>query len=421
MPPSGSRVVDACRSLATLDEPVKRLLARGLRERRFADGDVILTQGHPGMGLFLVAEGQTAVVLRDDQGQRRELARLGLGEVFGEMSLLTKEPCTADVVAAGPVVAFHLGIEEFERLARKHPELGIVLTYLIGERLGEESVDGLGGKTLDRYHIERCVGRGAMAVVYEAREADGERPVALKMMSHRLVYESGAMQRFQAEADTLLSLGHENISRLHRRFDAFSTCFLAMEYCDGSDLAQVIEQRGALPEAEVRKIAGHLAAALLHLHGRGIVHRDLKPSNVMTTQRGEIKLTDFGLATAACRPDDIEDTEARSALLGTPLYMSPEQLEGAPPAPASDLYALGCVLYELASGKRAFSASSLMQLIALKHDFRLPAARNLGAGVSWRLHRLLKRLLSTDPEDRLVPLDKYAAWAEPLAPDLASS
>ncbi|MHC4845110.1 MAG: protein kinase domain-containing protein [Planctomycetota bacterium] len=371
-------VVEACRSLGALERPVKRLLAGGLAERRYADGEVMLAQDRPGTGLFIVAEGEADVLLRDESGASRELARVGVGEVFGEMSLLTKQPATADVVARGPVRTLHIGTEDFERIAREHPELGIVLTYLIGERLGENALDGLGGKTIDRYRIDRCVGRGAMAVVYRAREAGGEHPVALKMMSHRLVYEDGAMQRFQTEADILMSLQHDNIARLHRRFDAFNTCFLAMEYCDGEDLQQVVNRRGALPESEVRKIIGHLAAALRHLHEGDVVHGDLKPSNVMTTSRGEVKLTDFGLATKACQPNA---ADARSSL-GTPLYMSPEQLDGAPPCPSSDLYALGCVILELATGEKAFSAESLSDLLSLKRGFKLPPAREIGTGLS---------------------------------------
>jgi hypothetical protein len=408
--PEALDVVAACRSLATLEEPVKRLLAGGLAERRFADGEVVIAQGQPGEGVFIVADGETVVLLRDEQGASRELARLGVGEVFGEMSLLTKQPVTADVVARGPVRTFQLGIEDFERIAREHPELGIVLTYLIGERLGEEATDGLGGKTLDRYRIERCVGRGAMAVVYRAREPDSEDPVALKMMSHRLVYEPGAMQRFHDEADIMMSLQHDNIARLHRLFPAFGTCFLAMEYCDGEDLQQIVNRRGALPEGEARKVIGHLAAAVLHLHERDIVHSDLKPSNVMTTRRGEVKLTDFGLATSACQPNA---ADARSSL-GTPLYMSPEQLDGAPPCPSSDLYAMGCVILELVTGSKAFAADSLSELLSLKRGFRLPPARDIGPGVSWKLHRLLRKLLSRDPEARHVALAKYARWGESL-------
>ena len=415
--PATLDVVAACPSLARLEQPVRRLLAGGLTERRFGDGDVVLTQGQPGRGIFLVSAGQLAVVLRDEGGGRRELARLGPGDVFGEMSLITREPVTADVVATGPVTAYQLGTDDFERIARQHPELGIVLTYLIGERLGIEALDGLGGKSLDRYRIERCVGRGAMAVVYRAHEDDGEatdtaEPIALKMMSHRLVFEPGAMARFAAEADIHLSMQHDDIARLYRRFDAFGTCFLAMEFCDGDDLQKVIDKQGALPEAEVRKITGHLAAALLHLHGRDIIHRDLKPSNVMTTRDGAVKLTDFGLATAACRGGDVKSGSS----LGTPLYMSPEQLDGAPPSPASDLYALGCVILELASGKKAFEARSLAELLARKFDFRLPPARAIGPGVSWTLHRLLKKLLAKDPAARSVPLEKYAAWRAPLDP-----
>ena len=266
-----------------------------IAEQEFDAGDVLIRQGDPGEFLMLVLEGHAAVRLREEGGMR-EIATFGAGDVVGEMALLTGESRTADVVAVSKLRALVLQSQDFHQLAMHHPELGMVLTHLVADRLGEGALDGLLGKHVGRYQIGRCLGRGGMAVVYEARELDGGHPVALKMMSHRLLYEPGANARFKREAEILLELRHPNIARVFHQFSSFRTSFMALELCEGPNLGDILDRHGALEEPQARAVIGQIAAALCHLHELGVVHRDLKPVNVMSTLEGTLKITDFGLA-----------------------------------------------------------------------------------------------------------------------------
>ena len=140
------------------------------------------------------------------------------------------------------MTALRLPAESFHDLAYRYPEVSVVLTELVADRLGEGTSDGVRGKRLDRYRIVMTIARGGMGVVYEATdEEDDGHPVALKMMSHRLLYKPGAAQRFQREAHVLLGLDHRNVARVLREFEAYKTYFIAMRLCRGSDLGHWIE------------------------------------------------------------------------------------------------------------------------------------------------------------------------------------
>src|SRR5262245_33834101 len=184
------------------------------RERWYDPNEIIIRQGQQGDSLFVVIDGEARVLLRDHDGTIRTIATLTRGSVAGEMSLITEEPATADVVATTEVRVLVLPAIDFDAIAAKHPALTIVLTNLVADRLGRGSHDGLGGKVLNGYQILGCIGRGGMAVVYEATELGTGARVALKMMSHRLVYQPGAFSRFEREARIVEPLEHENIARL---------------------------------------------------------------------------------------------------------------------------------------------------------------------------------------------------------------
>ena len=173
------------------------------------------------------------------------------------------------MVADSALKALFLPVDAFERLAVKHLELCMVLTDLVADRLGQGTHDGLGGKTLDNYRIVRCIGRGGMAVVYEATDQDSGASVALKMMSHRLVYQPGALARFRQEAALVQTLRHENIGRLDRQFSAYGTLFLAMEFCAGIDLSRRIELRGGPRSPRCDRYLGSLPALSPTCMGRG--------------------------------------------------------------------------------------------------------------------------------------------------------
>ena len=252
-----------------------------------------------------------------------------------------------------------------------------------------------------------------MSVVYDAEEIESGRSVALKMMSHRLLYEPGAVARFQAEADLVALLQHENVARLYGRFPAFRTHFLVMERIDGPSLTQVLRRHGALPEPTVRGIVGQLAGALHYVHGRGIVHRDVTPNNVMLDGQGDVKLLDFGVARQAPEVSELTQT-LPGRVLGTPNYMAPEQLAGGAIDHRADLYSLACLVYQLLDGSPPFTARSFVELVQKKAAFRMPAAPQIGGGISAELHRLIETGLATEPAERTLDLERLTAWASPV-------
>lgn len=388
-----------------------------MEPRSFDAGEALMRQEDPGDCLLVLLSGSVRVSAHDQSGVVRVIGELEQGQVVGEMALITGESRGADVVAREPVSALALAADEFHALARKHPELGIVLTNLIADRLGRADWDILGGKIFEGYEILQCVGRGGMAVVYEARETAHDRRVALKMMSHRLVYDVASLSRFRQEADIVEKLEHDNIARLFGRFSAYGTHLLVMEFVDGPGLDRLVEKERPVAEAHVRPIVGQLASALRYVHGHDLLHRDIKPSNVMLTRDGVVKLMDFGLAKPLVNLDERTITHEQ-ALIGTPSYMAPEQLSGEELDPRADVYGLACLAYTLLTGRRLFASSNLLDLVRSKLASSVPPADQIGFGVSAEMHEFLLRGLAPSRDDRLPDLDAQVGWAAPV--DIAS-
>jgi len=251
------------------------------------------------------------------------------------------------------------------------------------------------GTRFGPYEILAPLGAGGMGEVYRARDTRLERTVALKILAPALARDPDLNTRFEREARAIASLQHPNICVLHDLGREADTAFLVMEFLEGETLADRL-RRGPLPLPELVKIGSEIAAGLERAHRAGIVHRDLKPGNIMLTKSGA-KLLDFGLAkprfgssSLAGNLPTLRETPATQAgaLLGTLPYMSPEQLAGAEADPRSDIFALGCVLYETSTGKTAFSGTVAVAPPALDRliracrdsdpDLRVQSARDVG-------------------------------------------
>jgi serine/threonine protein kinase len=237
------------------------------------------------------------------------------------------------------------------------------------------------------------------------------------MMNHRLIYQPAAVRRFKREAVILKTLHHPALARLCECFSAYKTEFLAMEYCEGSTLADVLALHGTLDEAQVRRLVGQLAVALKYIHDRGIVHRDLKPSNIILSRSGSIKLLDFGigrLENPSRKGSGKASTPQSTTIIGTPRYMAPEQFLRGGVDRRTDFYGLGCVAFEALSGRPVIRASDIFEILLEQAHFALPRRGRIGRGISAEMHSVLARALEHDPDNRSLDLSKLAAWTGPI-------
>jgi len=264
------------------------------------------------------------------------------------------------------------------------------------------------GTKLGPYEIVTPLGAGGMGEVFRARDTRLDRTVAIKILTQGLADTPEVRQRFEREARAVSSLNHPHICALYDVGHQDGIEYLVMEYIEGETLAARIA-KGPLPTADLLRYASQIADALDKAHRQGIVHRDLKPGNVMLTKSGA-KLLDFGLAKGgeilqggdiASSPTVSQPLTTRGMIVGTMQYMSPEQLEGKDADVRSDIFSFGAMLYEMATGKKAFVASSHASLIAaiLKEDPR--PLRELQPMTPALLERVVKSCLAKDPDDRL--------------------
>jgi eukaryotic-like serine/threonine-protein kinase len=269
------------------------------------------------------------------------------------------------------------------------------------------------GTQLGPYEIVAPVGAGGMGEVYRARDTRLDRDVAIKILPQHLAETPEARQRFEREARAVSSLNHPHICTLYDIGHQGGTDFLVMEYLEGETLSRRLD-KGPLPTSELLRIAIEIADALEKAHRQGVIHRDLKPGNIMLT-KGSAKLLDFGLAKATGlaaappsssltlslhNPGSTEPVTAKGTLVGTFQYMSPEQVEGKEADVRSDIFAFGAVLFEMATGKRAFEGKSQASVIAAILEREPPPISQLQPMSPPALDRVVKICLSKDPDDR---------------------
>jgi serine/threonine-protein kinase len=291
----------------------------------------------------------------------------------------------------------------------------------VGRLASSPSLDGGGfapGTILgERYRIIGLVGHGGMGEVYRADDLKLGQPVALKFLPERLASEPAWIERFYAEVRHARGVSHPNVCRVYDVGEIEGRHFLSMEYVDGEDLASLLRRIGRLPPDKAVEIARELCAGLAAAHDKGVLHRDLKPGNVMIDGRGRAKITDFGLAVG------VEDDKGGAEVSGTPAYMAPEQLSGKGASVQSDIYALGLVLYEVFTGRKAFEAANLADW-RRKHSEEQPTAPStVTPGLDPVVERVILRCLEKDPKARPRSVAAVAAalpGGDPLAAAIAA-
>jgi serine/threonine protein kinase len=251
-----------------------------------------------------------------------------------------------------------------------------------------------GAMVADRYRVVSLLGRGGMGEVYGADDLKLGQRVALKFLPTQHGKNQSWRDQFYAEVRMARQVSHPNVCRVYDVGDSDGRLFLSMEFVDGEDLASLLRRIGRLPDDKAVEIAQQLCSGLGAAHRSGVLHRDLKPANVMIDGKGRARITDFGLAIAA----DSADTKASPA--GTPGYVAPELFSGAAPSVQSDLYALGLVLYELFTGKKAFDASSLAEFYRKQTETNPTPPSSVVKNFDPVVERAILRCLDRDPAQR---------------------
>ncbi len=374
---------------------------------KFVQGDSIVRQGEVADAMYLLDQGQVRVdVAKSDTHFERLLNAPAL---FGEMALITATPRNATVTAEGDVRCLRVSRAAFDELVQKNPHIAAFLTRAVGDRLLEsQSIQHVG-----KYQVVGRLGAGAVATVFEALHPGLGRNVALKMLSHALVYHPKFARQFQEEAKLVAKLDHENIVRVYDTEKAYGTHFIVMEKLSGLTLDDVIRNKTQLNWGTVRRILREIASALAYSHARGLLHRDIKPSNVfLTADDRRVKLLDFGIAVSA-----EASAHGGNTLMGTPYYMSPEQILGNKLDGRSDLYSLGILAYELVTHDVPFDAETIEELLDLHLVAPTPDPRAKVRDLPDDLREFILRATAKKPEDRFVDCSEAVAFLQ-LAADL---
>lgn len=255
------------------------------------------------------------------------------------------------------------------------------------------------GRVLGDFELVRRIGMGGMGQVYLARQKSLKRQVAIKILKGELAANVSALRRFQAEAEAVANITHANIVQVYAIDEADGLHFMALEYIDGRNLRDILERKG-LPDVPMAlEIMRQVASALERAGELGFVHRDIKPENILLSKRGEVKVTDFGLSRCFGSDAQVHLTQSGVAM-GTPLYMSPEQVRGQPVDPRSDIYSFGVTCYHMLAGEPPFKGTAAFD-VAIQHV--QGDAKPLGSirpDLPPELCAIVQRMMAKRPEDR---------------------
>ena len=247
-----------------------------------------------------------------------------------------------------------------------------------------------------RYRLIELLGQGGMATVYRARDSQLERDVAVKLLRPEYGRDPDFFARFRQEAQSAASLNHPSVVAVYDYGTDEAGPYIVMELVDGEDLASIVRRSGPLPPRQAARLAAEIGRAIAAAHDNGLIHRDIKPGNVLVTREGRAKVTDFGIARALA--------EAQFTLPGTTIgsvhYFSPEQARGEPAGPASDIYSLGIVLYELMTGRRPWEGDTAAAIATARLTGAVPSPSAVRSGIPPVLEAITRKALAQRPEDR---------------------
>ncbi len=255
----------------------------------------------------------------------------------------------------------------------------------------------------DRYQLEQTLGTGGMALVYKAKDLMLERSVAVKVLREDLSTDMSFRERFRQEARAAANLSHPNIVTVHDFGLDQGHLFIVMEYVPGTDLKTRIREKSRFSVQETLELMIQACQGVGYAHRAGLVHCDIKPHNMLVSPDGRLKVTDFGIARALA---SISPEERSEVVWGSPHYFSPEQAAGLPPSPASDVYSLGVILYEMLTGQLPFNAADAEELARMHREVQPIPPRAINPAIPSQLDEIILKVLSKEPSARYRTADQ---------------
>ena len=398
-------ILSGVQILQDLDVEVIEDIAARARIAEFSKDDVIVKAGDVGERLYFICDGKLEVQIPGPGGLIKRRVQVKKGDVIGEISLLVQSNYSADIVALTDATMLYLDRPCFQGLIEVHPDFAEVMSQLMTSRMAQNG----GINKVGKYELRGKLGEGNMATVFNAWDPVLEREVAIKMLKYNLAYDDEFLRRFEREAKTIASLNHPNIINVFEIVDEFSTRFIVMEKLYGQDLSATLARIGAFDPVQARDILAQIASALhyAHSHGeRGIVHRDIKPSNIVIDDYGNIKLTDFGIASP---PRDKE-----ASIEGTPSYLAPEIIQGAEFDGRADIYAMGVMAFHMLTGSLPFTAVTLAKMLQMQVNHKPPDIRRSCPNIDGEFARFIEGALCKEPEDRIADWHDIRNILKPL-------
>lgn len=377
-----------------------------MKHRRVKAGERFVSQGEITDTAFIIERGSCLVIV-EKEGVQYPVNHYGQGDIVGGVGILTGEPRLAHVETETDMDLWVLKRSHFEDISKKDPEVLNFLTEIVADRFDSRRPTAY--RTIGKYIATDIIGRGGFSIVYKGVHKSLNLPVAIKMMRHDMALDTEFIKNFHNEAKTIAGLNHENIVKIYDIEERYRTLFIIMEHVIGKPLNEMINHLKVIPPLLAVDFLVQICEALGYAHERKIIHRDINPTNIIVQQNDRLKILDFGLA---CPVGTKDFSNA-----GTAYYMAPEQIQGEPVDPRTDVYALGITAYEMVTGEKAFSEIDIKGVLTMRIEKEIPDPTAVVPTLPDELRGFILKAAHRDPNQRYQNAGQALKVLRPLVKD----